>query len=243
MKDRQEEKIDYDFGDIELPEFDSAIFDLMPDVIEHETRYTKPKVYEAKPQYVLYENAEKLARKLTLNKSERADVFVSGSFIFGDFIEAYIVHHNAKVLKMTISTLSLSQENVDSLRNLLVGNFVDELNLIVSTYFYGHERGVLIPYIYEKLDIDNKFQLAVCASHTKTCTFETLGGRKILIHGSSNLRSSSNIEQFTIEENEELFDFYNDFTDKILNLYKTINKPIYNGNKLWNAVTKKKFND
>jgi hypothetical protein len=187
---------DFDFGGVEIPEFDPAIFDLADEKDEQpqeENRYTKPKIYPVKQGFVCYDNADKLARELTVNKGERADVFISGNFIFGDFLEAYIVQRNAKCRKMTVTTLSLSQENVDSLHNLLVGGFVDELNLIVSVYFFGHERHSLIPYIYKKLDIDNKFQFAVAAIHTKTAQFETLGGRKIIIHGSANLRSSANI--------------------------------------------------
>jgi hypothetical protein len=235
---------DFDFGNIEIPEFDPAIFNIIPDSATDETRYTKPKVYETKPKYILYENAEKLTSELTVNKGERADVFVSGSFIFGDFIEAYIVQRNAKVKRLTITTLSLSQDNVDSLHNLLAGGFVDELNLIVSVYFFGHERHSLIPYIYKKLDIENKFQFAVASIHTKTAQFETLGGRKIVIHGSANLRSSANIEQFTIEENEELYTFYDEHFGKIIERYATINKkkPIRD-NELWDIFTRKKFND
>jgi hypothetical protein len=237
----------FDFGNIEIPEFDPAVFDLLNDdeATPEETRYTKPKVYNAEKQsFACYENAEKLARELTVNKGERADIFVSGNFIFGDFIEAYIVQRNAKCLKMTVTTLSLSQENVDSLHNLLAGGFVDELNLIVSAYFFAHERHSLIPYIYKKLDFDNKFQLAVASIHTKTAQFETLGGRKIIIHGSANLRSSGNIEQFTIEENGELYDFYDEHFGKIIERYATINKkqPIRNA-ELWDIFTKKKFND
>ncbi len=241
-KNKIEDSVNFDFGNIELPEFDPAIFDVLGESDSIEDRYTKPKVYSVKPNLVLYDNADKLARELTVNKGERADVIVAGSFIFGDFIEAYIVQRNAKIKKMTISTLSLSQENVDSLHNLVAGGFVDELNLIVSAYFYSNEFRALIPYIYQELDINNRFQLAVVGTHTKTCTFETLGGRKIIIHGSANLRSSGNLEQFTVEENEELYHFYNDYTDRIIEAYKTINKPI-RGKTLWDTLTKKKFND
>jgi hypothetical protein len=242
-KSKIEESQDFDFGNIEIPEFNPDVFNFLGDIdTTEENRYTKPKVYTVNQNFILYENAEKLARELTLNKGERSDVFVAGSFIFGDFIEAYIVSHNAKVKKMTVTTLSLSQENVDSLHNLIAGNFVDELNLIVSVYFYGNEFRSLIPYIYRELDMDDKFQLAVIGTHTKTCTFETLGGRKIIIHGSANLRSSGNLEQFTIEENETLYDFYDEHTDRILNEYKTINKPI-RGKNLWNTITRKQFND
>lgn len=103
----------------------------------------------------------------------------------------------------------------------------------MSAYFYSHERRGLIPYIYKRLDVENRFQLAVAGVHTKTCQFRTLGGRYVVMHGSANLRSCGNIEQFTMEENRELYDFY----DGIVERYKTINKQI-RGNELWEMITK-----
>jgi hypothetical protein len=119
-------EFDFDFGNIELPEFDPAIFDLADESEQpqEENRYTKPRIYPAKPNFICYDNADKLARELTVNKQERADVFISGNFIFGDFLEAYIVQRNAKCRKMTVTTLSLSQDNVDSLHNLLAAGSV-----------------------------------------------------------------------------------------------------------------------
>lgn len=232
---------DFDIPDFNLDDFDIVEVDSKHDEFLSEARYTKPKIYKpAKSFNVKYENALRLAKQLTLNKNERANVIVPGSFIFGDFIEAYIVHHNAKVKKMTITTLSLSQENIDSLANLLNGNFVDELNLIISHYFYSNERHVLVPYIYQKLDIDNKFQMAVAGTHTKTCIFETLGGRFIVMQGSANLRSSQNLEQFSIEENKELYDFYDDYQGRIIDKYKTIKKAI-RVKPLWDLISTKNF--
>ncbi len=241
-ENKQEDfSFNFDFGNLEVPEIELDAFDVLTDnLMPGEDRYMKPKLQAVNQDLIMYENAERLARELTLNKNERANVIVSGSFIFGDFIEAYIVHHNALVPKMTINTLSLSQNNVDSLHNLIEGDYVQELNLIISDYFYSHERRILIPYIYENLDIDNKFQLAVAGTHMKTCHFETEGGRKIVIHGSANLRSSANIEQFTIEENKELYNFYDDVCGKIIDQYKTINKPI-RVSKLWKTITGKDY--
>lgn len=230
-----------DFGEIELPDIDTSLFDILNDDIE-ETRYTKPKVVRLPSDFVLYDNAFKLAKDLRLEFGERADVFISGSFIFGDFIEAYLTAHHAKAVKMTISTLSLSQNNVDSLHNLMEAGYIDELNLIVSVYFFANERRSLIPYIYKRLDINDRFQLSVAGLHSKTVHFETLGGRKIVIHGSANLRSSGNVEQFTIEENPRLYDFYEEQFSKIVEKYATIKKPIRN-KALWAELIKKKFND
>lgn len=189
------------------------------------TRYIRPpKAKENKN--LKYANAEKLAAEIKQLSTYRYFCIVNGSFIFGDFIEAFIVKNNLKVKRLTISTLSLSQNNVDSLANLLNGGFVDELNLLVSGYFYSHEKWNLLPYIYKKLDVDNKFQLAAADSHCKMVLIETESGHKIVMHGSANLRSSDNIEQFSIEEDAGVYDFNMEYQTQILEKYKTIDKTV-----------------
>lgn len=230
--------LNFDFGGVEIEDVNLSDFDLQIGYDE-QTRYCKPKLHALKSSQIVYNHAVELARDIDIRDKHRYDVVVSGNFIFGDYIEAFLKYWNVKCLKMTISTLSMSQENIDSLENLLKGGFIDELNIIVSAYFYSHERRSLIPYMYMHLDKDNRFQLAVAGVHTKTCHFKTLGGKHVVIHGSANLRSSGNIEQFTIEDNEELYNFYNGMFDDILNRYKTINKQI-RGNDLWNIINDKK---
>lgn len=232
----------FDFGNLDVPDFDLDTLDILEDDDSEETRYSKPRAHNPRRMsFVLYNNAEKLAAELKLGKGERADAIIGGDFIFGDFIEAYITTHDIGCRKLTISTLSLNQNNVDSLRNLIDGGYVAEVNLIVSVYFWSNERRVLIPYIYEKLDVADKFQLAVADIHTKTAQFESEDGEKIVIHGSANLRSSGNIEQFTIEENAKVYDFYNSVFDQIIEKYQTINKPIRR-KALWDELKKRYIN-
>ena len=50
------------------------------------------------------------------------------------------------------------------------------------------------------------------------------------------------MEQFTIEENPELYAFYEEHFSRIIERYATIRKPIRN-NDLWEDLVKKKFND
>lgn len=207
-------------------------------------RYISGKITkDLKHSKIKYSNAKKLAKEIKIEDNFRYDCILAGNFIFGDFIEAFILENNAKCLNMTISTLSLDQNNVDSLSNLINGKYIDKLDLIISDYFYAHERKTLIPYLLDKLDVDNIFQLAVAGVHTKICLIETLGGKKIVISGSANLRSSSNIEQFTIEDNKQLYDFHVEYHNNIVEKYKTINKDIkrhqsLRGNELWNIINK-----
>ena len=219
-------------NELDVFDFDTSSFDMDTDFDFDEkidSRVHKPKITKPRREsQVKFKKAVKLADEINLSETPRVDCLVSGSFVFGDFIEAFIVKNNIKCTKMVISTLSLNENNIDSLRTLLEKKYIDDLTLIVSDHFFSHERHDLIQYIYQELDIDNKFQLAITRTHTKIVFFETLGGKKIVIHGSANLRSSDNIEQFTIEINETLFDFYDEFNSQIVDTYKTINKSVRN---------------
>lgn len=228
-----EDKIDVEYEDLQLEsEGDSE------EGVElyFGDRYIKaPVCVELPEEYMMYSKAEDLAKKIRIGDKTRYYVIAGGGFIFGDFIEAFIITNNAKCRRVMISTLSLSQNNIDSLANLLNTEYIDQLDMVVSDHFYSHERSGLIPYMYKELDKNNKFQLATAGSHTKICLIETLGGKHIVIHGSANLRSSSNIEQFVIEENKGLFDFWYDYHNRILGKYKTIKKSI-RGGELWQVV-------
>ena len=194
------------------------------DTLEKEDiRYIKSPT--SKTKVINYENVEQLCRIIQIFKNQRYYCITDGDFIFGDFIEAFLVDKNIKAKELTISTLTLSENNVDSLKNLLVGDYVDKINLIVSEHFFSYERNNLVEYIYETLDIENRFQLSVCNNKSKIVLIQSDDddGLKYVIHGSANLSSSNCIEQFCIEENEELYDFNKVILDKIIEKFKTIN--------------------
>lgn len=211
-------------------EFDSGFLD------ENKDRYHNPPPYKGiKEKHVKYSHAIRAANYLDIGLGKRCHMVTAGSFEFGDFIEALLKDRNITCKHMSVSTLSMSQNNIDSFGNLLHDGWVDKLDLIVSDYFFAHERKALIPYMLHELDHEDKFQLAVAGSHTKIVLFETHQGNKFVMHGSANLRSSGCLEQTTIEHNPELFDFYRNFHDAILQEYAVINKPIRH-KKLWRVV-------
>ena len=187
--------------------------------------------------FVKYDNAKKLATDIGLLKEDqRAFAIISGSFIFGDFIEAYIVENELKVKELTISTLSMSMENIDSLLGLLECNDVAKMNLIISAYFFSHNRWTYIKHLDEQLKPEWDFTLAVAGTHCKTAIMELETGEKIVIHGSANLRSSANIEQFMIEENKQLYDFNYEYQEKIIKYYSATKKQL-RVSKLWKEIT------
>jgi hypothetical protein len=201
------------------------------------TRFIEPHDCEEIAEYrVKYANAEKLAIDLgDVPLGFRAFAILDGKFIFGDLIEALIVNNDWFCEELTISTLSMSQDNVDSLANLVNGGFLKQLNLIVSHYYFANERGGLMPYLYDRLDQDDILQVAVASVHTKIAMIRTACGKKITVHGSANLRTSSNIEQIVVEHSPELFDFCAEVHHSIIETHKTINKAVRRTG-LWGAV-------
>jgi len=216
------------WGDVDFSESFSTEFS-----DPEKNRYIKPP--RQRPTPVKYEYAKELAKQLKIEKDCSYFALVSGNFILGDIFEAIAVEQQIQYVKLNISSLSISLDNIDSFKNLLIHNYVKEINLIVSDYFFAHERNGIVKYCYDELDIDNKFQLAVAGIHTKITTFKTHTGLKVVIHGSGNLRSSRSLEHLSIEENPELYDFIEDYQNKIFEKYGTIKKGI-RADKLWNIV-------
>lgn len=194
-----------------------------------------PPATELPDWLVRYRHADELAAEIgDITPGRRVFALLDGKFIFGDLFEALAVRNNWLIEEMTISTLSMSENNIDSLRNLLEGDYARRLDLIVSDYFYAHERHGLVPHIYKRLDIDDRFQLAVAGTHTKICLMRT-ETQRIVIHGSANMRSSSNIEQVVIEECRPLYDFLHETHAGIVERYKTIRKSVRH-EELWQAA-------
>ena len=215
---------------ISLDDFEDIDIDIFS-----EKRYNLTRPKRQRTKNVAFKNARKFANEILVEKDSRIYALIDGSFIFGDWIEAFLVK-NQKQCKITLSTLSLSQENIDSFINLINAGYISELNIIVSDYFYANEKHNLVKYMYDYLDIDDIFQLAVCRTHTKITLIE-FEEYKYVISGSANLRSSDNLEQISIEENEELYNFNIKIHDEIIKEFKTINKSIKT-KRLWQVVAK-----
>lgn len=211
---------------IDFEEIDFNLFE--------EKRYNiiKPKTNKIKK--VNYKYAKQFAEEIVIEKDCRYYSFIDGSFIFGDFIIALLGEKKIKNAKITLSSLSLSEENIGSFAAMIKMGFISELNIVISDYFYSHERHNLIKLMYKMLDIENKFQLAVCKIHTKITLIE-FDNIKLVISGSANLRTSGTLEQISIEENSDLYNFNLEVHNKIINEFKTINKAV-STKQLWNLI-------
>lgn len=218
--------IDFEL-DFDLDDFDLTLGEENEDEGGFKTRIMRPKMNVKNVSHkVVYRNAEKLAEKIDLTEGARTFAWVSGDFIFGDLLEALVMKKHISPKKIYICSLGMSQDNIDSLRNIIEWTDLEQLTILLSGYFYSHEKERLIPYLYKELDVGDKTQVAFSNYHCKIITVETFPGHFFTIHGSANMRSSNSIEQIVIEEGEELYRFNADIMDEQTRLYGTINHDV-----------------
>lgn len=233
--------IDLDF-DFSLRDFDLLDGPADPFREPRRQRILKPRV-DVKlldRRLVSYDNARDFVRELDLSPTARTFAWLDGSFIFGEIMEA-LCEIGHPVRRAWMTSLGISEENIDSFYNCFALYGLEKLSLLLSGYFYSHEKWKLIPYMYEKLDVEIEtapdvwepaFQVGFFNMHAKMMCLELLDGTKLTIHGSSNLRSSNSIEQIMAETDPEFFDFNVGVIREYMRTYFTVNHSYGAGTKV-----------
>lgn len=237
-KAREDNLFEIDFGDLD---FDLDDFDFEEHEPDTRTRILQPKIDTGiLTQTVHFDHAIELAEKIDLSGNTRTYAWVSGSFIFGDILEALWRRRNIDIKELSMVSLSISEENIDSWAGLLAQGNIEKFNLVCSAYFYSHYKFDMVPYLYQQLANDPRVQIAFGAYHMKIITLETHHGNTLTIHGSANMRSSMNIEQMMFEpNNRELHEFNARMIGDICNKYGTIN---HNAEPMTRTETRQWFN-
>lgn len=159
-----------------------------------------------------FENAEAMVDEIDYKKDYFC--FVPGNFIFGDFLEALVYKKRLAPSEAYITTLGMSQDNIDSIVNLVDYLGCKKVNLVVSHYFAGVERNRLIPYMHQEFS-GKPIDVAVLQSHCKIALIFSDKGN-VLISGSANLSSSNNVEQFTIMHDQKTIEYVKKRLDNIM---------------------------
>lgn len=234
---KEENIFEIDIGDLD---FDLDDFDLEEREPDTRTRILQPRIDKSVlTQVCHFDHALELADKIDLSGQTRTFAWVSGSFIFGDILEALWRRRNIDIKNLSMVSLSISEENIDSWAGLLAQGNIEKFNLVCSAYFYSHYKFDMIPYLYQQLGNDPRVQIAFGAYHQKIITLETHHGNTLTIHGSANMRSSMNIEQMMFEpNNRELHDFNARMIADICDNYGTIN---HNAEPMTRAETRRWF--
>jgi hypothetical protein len=201
---------------------------------QQKSKFARVKRFK-RPRMCKYKYAVDLVKDIgMIEDGEHINALVSGNFIAGDLIEAFLFENKLVAEEILIATLSMSRENVDSLKNIQDFRLYGKMGIIISDFFFSHERKKGIEDIIKNLS-NGKFALAVAGIHTKITLIKTECERHIVIGGSANLRSSMNIEQITLDNCPVQYAFHRKWMTKILNEYQATHHMLRRG-ELWDTL-------
>jgi hypothetical protein len=143
---------------------------------------------------------------------ERTHCLLRGDFVLCDLIPA-IVAARGRCPHLRIATLGLSVANADTLAALVEAGEVGALTLVVSHYFQQVDKTTIYRAVAARLARIARF--VVTRSHAKVICLPTARGDHFVIEGSANLRSSDNIEQMLVTNEQATHDFHVAWIDEL----------------------------
>ena len=159
-------------------------------------------------KFIRPENARQILDHLP-EPGDCTHAVVRGDFVLCEIVPAIIGDTPAELV--AIATLGMSKANAIQLADLRSRGLIEHLRVIVSHYFAGVDKTGTFADVCQILG-DNAPK--VCRNHSKVILIQQ-PGRHFVIAGSANLRSSDNIEQFSIWNDPEVFAFHLEWMNEI----------------------------
>lgn len=186
-----------------------------------EDRISKPvKLRDIPAHCIMPKNAVALVERGVVPPPDcLLSVVVKGSFEFGDLIGA-LVRKYGGASEVILNSLSIGEQNVDTLADLMRDGLIPAVTIILSDYFYAQHRNTVYRYLHETLPLE-KTTVAVSGIHTKICLLRLADGTPLTIQGSANLRSSQNVEQFAAVNSESEYAFHREWMLNLCERFKT----------------------
>jgi hypothetical protein len=104
------------------------------------------------------------------------------------------------------TTLSYSRKNLGEMLRLFDSGAVGKMTLLCSAFFRDHNKELWEETLAEFRDRGQR--AAAARSHCKVVALACADGRKLVMEGSANLRTNSNLEQFTLTHDARVHDWH-----------------------------------
>jgi len=165
-------------------------------------------------RYVKPSNA-KFIKDYIPETNQSSFLLMNGNCEFVDFINEFI-KEVGEIKEIYLTTLGLNLYTFKVL-NKTLGNI--KKNILVSTFFYSTDKHKVLKKMFNKNQLKG-YKIGIFRNHTKMVLLKTKSDF-YLFSGSANLKSSGNIEQFTIYNSKKLYNFNKDWISRVIktNLY------------------------
>lgn len=162
-------------------------------------------------QFIKPENALTVVRRLP-GPGETTHCILRGDFVLADLLPYLLDGYHCPHLR--IATLGMSEENAKLLARLHEQGKVGRITLVLSHYFEQVNKATV--YFEVRRILEGLASFVVMRSHAKVIAMERqgpAGSDWLTIEGSANLRSSDNLEQMTIFNDEEVHAHHAEWID------------------------------
>jgi len=123
---------------------------------------------------------------------------------YGFILEA--IKQNGPINNLIIATYSINQKAISILMNLLDDKLIKDFTLLVNCNIKFQMKGKDVELLAEEKKRDN-FHIIKKYSHAKVTLIDQ-DNVKIVISGSGNYSENPRHEQYTINDDKELYEFY-----------------------------------
>jgi hypothetical protein len=158
-------------------------------------------------------NAIKLIRPLP-ERNESIHAIMGGDFAAWDLVPAIIKLAEKAVTKAYIATLGFNTSNSYHLATLITEKTIGQATVVCSDYF-AKADATTFREAKTRLEAVGS-TLTSTRNHAKILALD-MGENCYVVEGSANLRSCNNLEQITISNSRELFNFHAAWISKLTN--------------------------
>ncbi len=157
--------------------------------------------------------AAKAALERLPEPGESIHCILRGDFALFDFVPAILELADRPIDSLVIATLGANKRNTEALDELIQAGQLRNLAILCSHYFAAADQDV---YAHMAALCDkHSFPIAAMRSHAKLLLF-AIGERRIVVESSANLRSCHNVEQATLFDDVDLYDFHRQWIFELL---------------------------
>lgn len=150
---------------------------------------------------------------------ENVFFLMNGNCQFVDYIFEFVKCLEKPVEEIWLTTLSLNRYTFDILDKILPDT---TKNILVSSYFLATDNDQILFKLKNENRLKN-YQIGFFRNHTKMVLIKS-GENYFLFTGSANLRSSGTIEQFSIYNEKNLYNFNKNWINQLIQKYNFENE-------------------
>lgn len=156
-------------------------------------------------KHIRPENARAILEHLPTGPADRTHAVLRGDFVLCELIPT-IIRERGRCPRLHIATLGMSGANAEQLADLHQAGLIGEITICCSHYFRQVDRTSTWREVEARLGKVAK--IIVSRNHAKVIVLPTESGDHYVVEGSANLRSSDNLEQIAIFNDEQLAEFH-----------------------------------